>query len=230
MESAEIRPDLRPEITQVTGVKDLPISDAEAFAKRADPWMRAEPSPTSCVGKVLWMEGQATYANGLAVRRGQILKVGDTLQTSANGRVLFVAAPGVIAEIQPASTVRLAESTGNFQAGKLTTARAVLENPRGKAYISIIKGFGEKVQAEQGVIMKKETAPPARTNPEHALICGAPETVAARMAEIEATGVGGVICSFRLGPMTAEQTNASIRLFMENVAPRFGGRMQQAAE
>lgn len=161
VESAEIRPDLRPEITQVTGIKDLPISDAEAFAKRADPWMRAEPSPTSCVGKVLWMEGQATYANGLAVRRGQILKVGETLQTSANGRVLFVAAPGVIAEIQPASTVKMVESLGNFQGGKLATAKAVLENPRGKAYVSIIKGFGEKVQAElrtpRGVMRDQST-------------------------------------------------------------------------
>jgi alkanesulfonate monooxygenase SsuD/methylene tetrahydromethanopterin reductase-like flavin-dependent oxidoreductase (luciferase family) len=92
------------------------------------------------------------------------------------------------------------------------------------------KAMREKIYAEQGVIMKKETAPPARTNPEYALICGAPATVAARMAEIEATGVGGVICSFRLGPMSAEQTNTSIRLFMENVAPRFAARMQQAAE
>ncbi len=92
------------------------------------------------------------------------------------------------------------------------------------------KALREKVQAEQGVILKKETAPPARVNPEHALICGAPETVAARMAEIEATGVGGVICSFRLGPMSAAETNTSIRLFMENVAPRFRGPMQQAAE
>lgn len=161
VESAEIRPDLRPEITQVTGIKDLPISDAEAFVKRADPWMRAEPSPTSCVGKVLWMEGQATYADGLAVRRGQILKVGETLQTSANGRVLFVAAPGVIAEIQPASTMKMVESSGNFQSGKLVTARAVLENPRGKAYVFIIKGFGEKVQAElrtpQGVMRDQST-------------------------------------------------------------------------
>ena len=163
VESAEIRPDLRPEITQVTGVKDLPLSDAEAFAKRADPWMRAEPSPTSCVGKVLWMEGQATRADGLPLRRGQILKTGETLQTSANGRVLFVAAPGVIAEIQPASTVRMVESTGNFQSGTLVTAKAVLENPRGKAYVSIIKGFGEKVQAElrtpRGVLRDQSTPP-----------------------------------------------------------------------
>ncbi|MCA3378456.1 MAG: hypothetical protein INF64_15190, partial [Roseomonas sp.] len=92
------------------------------------------------------------------------------------------------------------------------------------------KAMREKIYAEQGVIMKKETAPPARTNPEHALICGTPATVAARMAEIEATGVGGVICSFRLGPMSAEVTNNSIRLFMEQVAPRFAGPMRQAAE
>jgi alkanesulfonate monooxygenase SsuD/methylene tetrahydromethanopterin reductase-like flavin-dependent oxidoreductase (luciferase family) len=92
------------------------------------------------------------------------------------------------------------------------------------------KAMREKIYAEQGVIMKKETAPPARTNPEHALICGAPATVAARMAEIEATGVGGVICSFRLGPMSADVTNNSIRLFMEQVAPRFAGPMRQAAE
>ena len=50
------------------------------------------------------------------------------------------------------------------------------------------------------------------------------------MAEIEATGVGGVICSFRLGPMSADVTNNSIRLFMEQVAPRFAGPMRQAAE
>ena len=41
------------------------------------------------------------------------------------------------------------------------------------------------------------------------------------MAEIEATGVGGVICAFRLGPMPAEAARRSIRLFMAEVAPRF---------
>ena len=83
------------------------------------------------------------------------------------------------------------------------------------------KKLREKIYAEQGIIMKKETVPPARVNPDLALIAGSPATVAARMAEIEATGVGGVICSFRLGPMPAEVAARSIRLFMEQVAPRF---------
>lgn len=82
----------------------------------------------------------------------------------------------------------------------------------------------EKIYAEQGIIMKKETAPPAHVNPELALFAGSPDTVATRLAEVEATGVGGVICSFRLGPMPAEVAARSIRLFMERVAPRFAGR------
>lgn len=86
-----------------------------------------------------------------------------------------------------------------------------------------------KIYEEQGIIMKKETAAPARVQAEHALIAGSPQTVAARMAEIEATGVGGVICSFRLGPMSAAFARNSIRLFMEKVAPRFAGRPAAAA-
>ncbi|MBR0679937.1 LLM class flavin-dependent oxidoreductase [Roseomonas eburnea] len=89
----------------------------------------------------------------------------------------------------------------------------------------------ERIYAEQGIIMRKETAPPARVNPDHALIAGSPATVARCMAEIEATGVGGVICSFRLGPMPAEVAARSIRLFMEKVAPRFAApRASQAAD
>jgi alkanesulfonate monooxygenase SsuD/methylene tetrahydromethanopterin reductase-like flavin-dependent oxidoreductase (luciferase family) len=92
------------------------------------------------------------------------------------------------------------------------------------------KTLREKIYAEQGIIMKRETVPPARVNPDAALIAGSPATVAAKMAEIEATGVGGVICSFRLGPMPAEVAAGSIRLFMEDVAPRFTPTVAAAAE
>ncbi|HWT08907.1 MAG TPA: LLM class flavin-dependent oxidoreductase, partial [Roseomonas sp.] len=92
------------------------------------------------------------------------------------------------------------------------------------------KALREKIYAEQGIIMKTETVPPARVNPDAALIAGSPATVAAKMAEIEATGVGGVICSFRLGPMPADVAAGSIRLFMEEVAPRFAGPVAAAAE
>ena len=83
------------------------------------------------------------------------------------------------------------------------------------------KRMREKVQAEQGIILRREAAPPARIQPEHALIHGSPATVAERMAEIDAIGVGGVICAFRLGPMPAEVAAESIRLFMTKVAPQF---------
>ncbi|MBB5690859.1 LLM class flavin-dependent oxidoreductase, partial [Roseomonas alkaliterrae] len=91
------------------------------------------------------------------------------------------------------------------------------------------KALRERIYVEQGIIMRKEDAPPARAQAELALIAGSPETVAARMAEIEATGVGGVICSFRLGPMDAGTAARSIRLFMEAVAPRFAAPAARAA-
>lgn len=92
------------------------------------------------------------------------------------------------------------------------------------------KVLREKIYAEQGIIMKREVVPPARVNHEDALIAGSPATVAAKMAEIEATRVGGVICSFRLGPMPATVAANSIRLFMEEVAPRFAATVAAAAE
>lgn len=92
------------------------------------------------------------------------------------------------------------------------------------------KTLREKIYAEQGIIMKREVVPPARVDADAALIAGSPATVAAKMAEIEATGVGGVICSFRLGPMAADVAAGSIRLFMQEVAPRFAGQVAAAAD
>jgi alkanesulfonate monooxygenase SsuD/methylene tetrahydromethanopterin reductase-like flavin-dependent oxidoreductase (luciferase family) len=92
------------------------------------------------------------------------------------------------------------------------------------------RSMRERVYAEQGIRMVKEVVPPARTQVEHALIYGSPATVAAKMAEIDRTGVGGVICSFRLGPMSAEATRESIWLFMTRVAPEFQGSRAAAAE
>jgi alkanesulfonate monooxygenase SsuD/methylene tetrahydromethanopterin reductase-like flavin-dependent oxidoreductase (luciferase family) len=83
------------------------------------------------------------------------------------------------------------------------------------------KALREKVLAEQGVILKPDTAAPGRTSAENALIYGSVETITRHMASIEATGVGGVILHFRMGPMAAEVAQRSIRLFMSKVAPRF---------
>ena len=60
-----------------------------------------------------------------------------------------------------------------------------------------------------------------RRQVEHALIHGSQETVREKMAEIEQTGAGGVIASFRIGPMDPQIAERSLRLFMSEVAPHF---------
>ena len=62
-------------------------------------------------------------------------------------------------------------------------------------------------------------APPAHASVEHALVYGSPATVAEKLAPLKATGVGGLIMQFRLGPMNYEQTAASLSLFSDKVIP-----------
>ena len=57
--------------------------------------------------------------------------------------------------------------------------------------------------------------------PEDDLVYGSPETVAGVVAELEDIGVGGVMVQFRIGEMTWEQTESSMRLFADRVMPRF---------
>ena len=88
----------------------------------------------------------------------------------------------------------------------------------------------EKVFREQGVSLvpmsTASAAPPARTQVEHSLIYGSPATVAEKLAQVAATGVGGVIMQFRLGPMSYDDTAASLTLFAEQVAPALAGGKQ----
>lgn len=162
----EIRQDLRDLIAQATGVADLPpaaapAGEAESFARRIQPWLRAEPGPTSCVGRILWLEGKATYADGLELKRGMVLKEGETIKTGGDGKVVLLAAPGVVAEVQPGTTVRLVEMTGEFQASRLTRANAILDVSQGKALLSIAGGMGDTIQAElrtpQGISRAKSS-------------------------------------------------------------------------
>lgn len=81
----------------------------------------------------------------------------------------------------------------------------------------------QRVYEEQGVSIvpmpAPGTAPAARTMVEHSLIYGSPATVAEKLAEVQAIGVGGVIMQFRLGPMPYEQVSQSLNLFSRNVVP-----------
>jgi alkanesulfonate monooxygenase SsuD/methylene tetrahydromethanopterin reductase-like flavin-dependent oxidoreductase (luciferase family) len=78
-----------------------------------------------------------------------------------------------------------------------------------------------RVMAEQGIDMGAQHGAPANADVNRGLIHGSPGKVAEAMAAIEAAGAGGVIGAFRLGPMPADITNHSLRLFMTQVAPQF---------
>jgi alkanesulfonate monooxygenase SsuD/methylene tetrahydromethanopterin reductase-like flavin-dependent oxidoreductase (luciferase family) len=80
----------------------------------------------------------------------------------------------------------------------------------------------KKVYEEQGLFLKKESGnPAARNDAQSAVLCGSPATVAEAIAEIDKIGVGGLILTFRIGPMPYEVAASSIRLFMKKVAPEF---------
>ena len=72
--------------------------------------------------------------------------------------------------------------------------------------------------------------PQARTSSVHGIVCGSPATVAEAFAAIEKLGVGGVIGSYRLGPMPHEVAAESLTLFMQKVAPQLPRSAPIAAE
>jgi alkanesulfonate monooxygenase SsuD/methylene tetrahydromethanopterin reductase-like flavin-dependent oxidoreductase (luciferase family) len=61
----------------------------------------------------------------------------------------------------------------------------------------------------------------ARDSVEHGLIYGSPDTVCEKLEELRRIGVSGLIIHFRLGPMTWETPENSLRLFADQVAPEF---------
>jgi alkanesulfonate monooxygenase SsuD/methylene tetrahydromethanopterin reductase-like flavin-dependent oxidoreductase (luciferase family) len=69
------------------------------------------------------------------------------------------------------------------------------------------------------IAVPESDLPSARATVEHGFIHGSPARVAEAMADIDQLGIGGVIASFRLGPMPHETATNSLKLFMEQVAP-----------
>ena len=93
--------------------------------------------------------------------------------------------------------------------------------PAFEAQAAFRQAMRRRIYEEQGVLLKPELTPAARSDPRHALLCGSPATVVEAITEIDAIGVGGLILVFRLGPMAAEVAEQSLRLFMTKVAPAF---------
>ena len=71
------------------------------------------------------------------------------------------------------------------------------------------------------IAVPESDLPSARASVEHGFIHGSPARVVEAIAEIERLGIGGVIATFRLGPLPHEAAVNSLRLFMAEVAPQF---------
>jgi len=82
-----------------------------------------------------------------------------------------------------------------------------------------------RIYAETGMRIEvpHDDLPAARATTSHGLIHGSPASVAEAFAGIDTLGIGGVIASFRLGPMPHEIAAESLSLFMREVAPNFRG-------
>ena len=73
------------------------------------------------------------------------------------------------------------------------------------------------------IAVPKSDLPGARTARGDGLIHGAPARVAQDVAALDRLGIGGIIGTFRLGPMRHEVAAESLALFFEKVAPQFQG-------
>ncbi|HEV2185584.1 MAG TPA: LLM class flavin-dependent oxidoreductase [Stellaceae bacterium] len=86
--------------------------------------------------------------------------------------------------------------------------------------------------AERGqrIVVPQHDLPGARTARGDGLIHGAPARVAEDVAALNRLGIGGIIGTFRLGPMPHEVAAHSLTLFLQQVAPHFRRSNPIAAE
>jgi hypothetical protein len=73
----------------------------------------------------------------------------------------------------------------------------------------------------QRIVVPKHDLPGARTARGDGLIHGAPDRVAEDVAALDRLGIGGIIGTFRLGPLPHAMAAESLSLFFERVAPQF---------
>ncbi|MBV8090713.1 MAG: LLM class flavin-dependent oxidoreductase [Alphaproteobacteria bacterium] len=94
--------------------------------------------------------------------------------------------------------------------------------PAFEAMVASRAALRNRIYRETGMRIEVPASdlPSARASVEHGFIHGTPARVTEAIAEIAALGIGGVIATFRLGPLPHEATASSLTLFMEQVAPQ----------
>ena len=95
--------------------------------------------------------------------------------------------------------------------------------PAFQAMVESRAALRNRIYRETGmrIAVPESDLPTARASVEHGFLHGSPTRVAEAIAEIDELGIGGVIATFRLGPMPHEVATNSLRLFMQEVAPEF---------
>ena len=100
-------------------------------------------------------------------------------------------------------------------------AAAEIARPAYTASMRHITGGRERMNTASEQIEVEAIYANSDAGPEEDLVYGSPETVSEIVAELDDIGVGGVMIQFRIGEMTWEQTENSMRLFADSVMPRF---------
>jgi alkanesulfonate monooxygenase SsuD/methylene tetrahydromethanopterin reductase-like flavin-dependent oxidoreductase (luciferase family) len=124
---------------------------------------------------------------------------------------------------------RIAENLGNCWVWRnvfVAETNAEAERVGVAAFQAMVESraaLRNRIYRETGmrIAVPESDLPSARASVEHGFIHRSPAHVTEALAEIEQLGIGGVIASFRLGPMPHETATSSLRLFMDRVAPEF---------
>jgi alkanesulfonate monooxygenase SsuD/methylene tetrahydromethanopterin reductase-like flavin-dependent oxidoreductase (luciferase family) len=145
----------------------------------------------------------------MAVTRSRVELYRETMQESGYDEEAIarnLAECWVWRNVLVAETEAEAERIGIPAFHAMVESRAALRN-------RIFRETGFRIAVPEGDL------PSARASVEHGFIHGSPARVTEAMADIDRLGIGGVIASFRLGPMPHETAVNSLKLFMTEVAP-----------
>src|SRR3984893_731651 len=192
---------------------NVPMLRPRSYTKPHPPLIRAASGEASLV--VLARQGRPFLMNvqSMAVPRHRI-----ELYRKTMGEAGFdeVAIAGNLAQCWVWRNIFVAETDAEaarvgvpaFQA--MVESRAALRN---------------RIYRETGLRIEVPTAdlPSARASAEHGFIHGSPARVAEAIAEIAALGIGGIIATFRHGPLPHEAAKSSLTLFTHQVVPQFRG-------
>ena len=98
---------------------------------------------------------------------------------------------------------------------------AKIARPANERSLKHITGGRERMNTKAEQAEVEATYAGSDAGPEDDLVYGAPDTVAETVAALRDAGAGGIMIQFRIGDMSWEAMESSMRLFAEEVVPRF---------